>query len=200
MHADSINIPLSSRKYPGMFAIVDADDFEWLNQFRWHPTKGHNTFYAASTDPETKRAILMHRIILGLEDPEDEGDHEDGNGLNNRRSNLRLATHAQNTRNTRRRYNATNPYRGVYWHERGKKWLAKVGCLGINHHLGLFTDPKEAALARDAKARELFGEFAKLNFTAAEVDAYLAELAAAAIAAMLPEPSHIHIPHTPRVA
>ena len=88
-------------------------------------------------------------------------DHIDGNGLNNRRANLRLCTPRQNRRNTRPR-RKTSAFLGVS--RRGSKYLARIKHDGRQLYLGLFDDEIEAARARDRKACELFGEFAWLNF------------------------------------
>ncbi len=104
----------------------------------------------------------MHRMIMG----EPKGmfvDHIDGNSQNNRRSNLRICTPAQNLQNQRPK-GGTSRYKGVYFHKKDNKWMAKIGFNGKNTYLGLFEDEILAARAYDKKAKELFGEFAYLNF------------------------------------
>lgn len=104
----------------------------------------------------------MHRQIMnsptGLE-----VDHRDRDRLNNQRSNLRLATRSQNATNKSIQSNNTSGYRGVYWLKRDKKWLARVGINGKFINAGLFKDKRQAALAYNKKAIELFGEFAVPN-------------------------------------
>ena len=102
----------------------------------------------------------MHRLLMAPP----KGmlvDHIDGNGLNNRRANLRLCTRSQNRRNTRPQ-NASSAFLGVI--RRGDKYLAKITHAGRTEHLGTFTDEEQAARTRDRRAKELFGEFAWLNF------------------------------------
>lgn len=87
-----------------MSAVVDADDYAELAQFSWYAHPGANTFYAVRRPLEggVKRTYYMHRVILGLGPYRPggaEGDHVDGNGLNNRRSNLRVVSHQQNALN-----------------------------------------------------------------------------------------------------
>jgi len=90
-------------------------------------------------------------------------DHIDHNGLNNRRSNLRLCTLAQNNRNMVSR-TGSSKYKGVCWHGGTKKWNAKIRLNRKCYHIGLFTDEIAAAKAYDKKAKELHGQFACLNF------------------------------------
>lgn len=112
----------------------------------------------------------MHRLILGLTDPKIEADHIDHDGLNNQRSNLRATTKRQNRYNSRKDSNSLSKYRGLRltsrkW--RGKNyryWQARIMKDGISYHLGLFKNEEEAARAYDVKAKELFGEYANLNF------------------------------------
>jgi hypothetical protein len=91
-------------------------------------------------------------------------DHEDGNGLNNQRSNLRIASPTQNQGNARRRKDNTSGYKGVSWYRRTNKWKAHIRVDKKLRHLGYFIDLTDAARAYDAAALEHFGEFAHLNF------------------------------------
>lgn len=106
----------------------------------------------------------MHRLILGLSDPATEGEHRDGDGLNNRRNNLRVATHPQNCKNQRKRVTNTSGFVGVHWHARLRKYRARITVNYQRISVGCFDSAEEAARARDAKATELHGEFARLNF------------------------------------
>ena len=108
---------------------------------------------------------------MGVEDPTVKVDHRDGNTLDNRRENLRVATAAQNVRNARKKRSATTSrYKGVFF-TRGRKgrslskpWQAQIRRGGKNRYLGCFETAEAAALAYDTAARETFGEFACLNF------------------------------------
>jgi len=142
----------------GKFATVDAADYEWLKDFRWHATCARGRYYAATVIDG--KSISMHRMIMNPPD----GlvtDHIDGDGLNNPRFNLRNCTPEQNRQNTRPRKKSSQ-YIGVY--RRGDKWYGKLKHKGTPYHLGPFDTEIEAAKARDQKAVELFGEFAWLNF------------------------------------
>ena len=156
-------------------AVVDDEDFEWLSQWKWYATKSRNTFYAVRdvkalrTDGTQQiKVIHMHRFILDAPI----GvfvDHKDGDGLNNSRQNIRIATKHQNEFNQGLRLNNTSGYRGVSLARKHKpldadKWRAGI-CLNQKYYsLGAFGTREEAARAYDAKAKELFGEFARLNF------------------------------------
>ena len=140
-------------------AIVDVEDFEWLNQWNWHATWCSDTksFYAHSEVEENM--LAMHRVILGC-GPREQGDHKNRNTLDNRRSNLRKCTHQQNHFNARR-FNKTG-YKGVV--KLHGKWRARITIDGRRRHLGYYNSAEEAARAYDRAAIELHGEFANLNF------------------------------------
>ena len=90
-------------------------------------------------------------------------DHIDHDGLNNCKSNLRIATLSENRRNSRKAKDTSSKYKGVSWHKNNKKWEVKIGFNYKKIHIGYFNNIKEAAEAYNKKAKELFGEFAYLN-------------------------------------
>jgi len=91
-------------------------------------------------------------------------DHKSGNSLDNRRSNLRYATHQENGRNSRRHRSGRLPYKGIYFCKKRQKYRARIK-IGDKHcDLGFFDNPISAALAYDRGARTAFGEFARCNF------------------------------------
>ena len=105
----------------------------------------------------------MHRLIMD----EPKGlivDHRDHNGLNNRRSNLRLCTNAQNQYNRLPLKGGTSRHKGVCWCKSHNKFNAYIYQRSKRYHLGWFVNEDDAARAYDKKARELFGEYAYLNF------------------------------------
>lgn len=161
------SIPLSMGKY----AIVDPEDFDRVNQFKWHARPGTHktTFYAVRNIRPIPRQpqfqIHMHRFILGLYRGDPGVDHRDGDGLNNRKSNLRSATAEQNGQNKGIQSRSKSGLKGVTFHKDQTKnpWQAGIRYKYKQIHLGSFPTAIEAARAYNAKALELFGEFARLN-------------------------------------
>lgn len=153
-------IPLSR----GLVALVDDADFDYLIALGpWHVKEGKRIFYA---NRNTRRADghrttqTMHQLLMGASGI----DHANGDGLDNRRANLRPATNSENSRNRRRRTDNTSGYKGVSLHKRIGRWQAYICADGRQTSLGYFDDPTEAALAYDRAAVQTFGEFARLNF------------------------------------
>lgn len=148
-------IKLTQDKY----TIVDDADFEWLNQWKWCY---HKIGYVFKKLWKRNRALYMHRLIMNT--PKGmETDHINGDKLDNRRSNLRVCTRSQNEANKGLRIDNTSGYKGVYWNRKNKKWVANIGFNYKNIYLGEFNDRFHAMKAYNAKAKELFGEFARLN-------------------------------------
>jgi len=141
----------------GKYTIVDDNDFERLNQWKWC----YNSWGYAKMGQNYK-TILMHRLIMKT--PEGmETDHINGDRLDNRRSNLRICTNAQNHWNRKKQKNNTSKYTGIRWHKEGKKWEATVQFNKKKIYLGLFKNKTEAAKNYNQKARELFGEYIRLK-------------------------------------
>ncbi len=149
------------------FALVDNEDYEKVNQYKWHIgyNKKSRTFYALRSQYNKKEkrdiTIRMHRFIVNAKKGE-MVDHKKHNGLDNRKSNLRIVNNSQNQMNKRRHKNSTSKYKGVYRFNKNK-WRALIACNKIKHHIGLFINEIEAAKAYNKKAIELFGEYAYLN-------------------------------------
>lgn len=147
--------------------IVDDEDFDHLNQWKWniHTTKW--TSYAKRINYNsngTKTIVYMHRQIMGVTDRSIVCDHIDHNGLNNQRSNLRVCSVSQNNSNrTIKKGKTTSRFLGVYFYKPRNKFVAKLTNNHKSNHLGYFTSEVEAALAYNKKAIETHGEFAKLN-------------------------------------
>jgi len=143
--------------------LVDDADYDWLSQWRWFAHRDHRTFYARRGiwRNGTTTIVKMHRLILDAP-PGSETDHINGNGLDNRRCNLRLCSTAENQYNSRKRLGTSSRYKGVSRHR--KQWRAMIKVQGRSIHLGCFGDEEAAACAYDEAARQSFGRFACINF------------------------------------
>lgn len=152
----------------GKVAIVDDQDYEWLNQWKWTASKIRGKWYAVrSLGPRKNRKyILMHRLVHNVL-PGMVCDHRNGNSLDNRNQNLRSCTQKDNVHNQSAHKDALSKYKGISCDKsskRRKRWRARIMSDGREKSLGYFDTELEAAKAYDQKAKELFGEFAKLNF------------------------------------
>lgn len=150
----------------GMIALIDAEDAELVSQHRWSAAARHSKncerWYATANLGRGK-GIYLHRLIADA--PKGvEVDHQDGDGLNCRRYNLRHATHQENAKHRITAW-GTSRFVGVHRNSRNTRWIAQLRSDGRVRHLGSFTDETEAAKAYDAAARETHGEYANPNFT-----------------------------------
>lgn len=154
----------------GFVALVDDTDYERVSAHKWRALidRRRNKVYAVrkTHGPHSSRTSLyMHREILGVTDPQVKVDHDDRDGLNNQRYNLRKCVTGENNANSVKRSDGVSSrYKGVCWHKRDKKFYAAIKIRGRSKHLGAFTDESDAALAYDAAARANFGTFALCNF------------------------------------
>ena len=153
-------IPLSQ----GKIAIVDDEDFDFLNKWKWScDAMGYAVKSAALSSGNGKRCILlMHRLIL-LPHKGQMIDHINRNPLDNRRSNLRLCDKRTNSYNRGPTVKNLSGLKGVYWDAKYKKWRAQIKINGKQTYLGGFTSDTEAARAYNEAALKHFGEFAWLN-------------------------------------
>lgn len=163
-------IPLTQ----GRIALIDATDFFLVQRYKWCATRPNNrgTWYAATRRPKTEgggKSLFMHRFILDT--PADkETDHINGNGLDNRRENLRVATHSQNQQN-RHVASGKSRYLGVRVGRQGKRWQAAIRISGHEHYLGTYDTQLQAALAYDKAALNAWGMWAGINFPVASKEA-----------------------------
>jgi len=152
----------------GKFTIVDPPDFYRFNIFNWSPGENASNNYAVRliSGPKNKTGIVsLHREIMN----HPKGfliDHENGNGLDNRRENLRLATRSQNQFNKRKtRSKTSSRFVGVYFERRKNRWMATIHYQGKRIWLGSFKSEIDAGRAYDRAATKYHGEFARLNFS-----------------------------------
>jgi hypothetical protein len=161
----TITIPLTQ----GQVAVIDAADLSIIASHKWYALlfqSGKWYAYTKSIRPDGRRwSLAMHRLIVDAPDSA-QVDHVDLDTLNNRRSNLRIATRSQNGANRSALANNQSGYKGVYRRGKYLRWSASIRQDGRLLHIGRYASPEDAARAYDAKARELFGEFARCNFPA----------------------------------
>lgn len=158
----------------GYSAIVDIDDFDAVNQWKWSATLTKGKVYAKRSiyigtfnGKRKQKSVLLHRFIAGLDDPSKKVDHKDGDGLNCSKTNLRVCrTDTDNCANSVKHQinTSSSKYKGVCLYRRLGLWQTSVKCNGVNYYVGLYRNEVDAAKAYDVKARELFGEFARTNF------------------------------------
>jgi hypothetical protein len=148
-------IPLTQ----GKVALVDDEDYERVSRLSWRARRDKKTWYAETGSAE--QAIFMHTFILGLS-AGPETDHKDGNGLNNRRENIRPATRSNNCMN--RKGWSKNGFKGVYRVTNSSRWGARIQAAGRMIQIGCYDSPEAAARAYDIAALRYHGEFARLNF------------------------------------
>jgi hypothetical protein len=163
-------IELRRKDEPSLWAVVDATDLARAQQHSWRPMVRKRTSYALTTirrEDGSAASLYLHRFLLnaptGLS-----VDHIDHDGLNNRRSNLRLGTQSQNLGNARNIRGGSSRFKGVTWSKIRRTWIAEIGVGGKMIYLGSFAVEEEAARAYDAAAVATWGEYACLNFPESE--------------------------------
>ena len=153
-----------NKKLTDKFALVDEEDFESLNQFQWGYMKLYHCdspiIYARRF--ENKKIILMHRAVLKVEDSKIKIDHEDHDGLNCQKINLRESTHSQNMSNRKKKADCASKFLGVYRYGKDR-WIAETKHNGIRHKSKPCSTEIEAALGYNDMVKNLKGDFCKLN-------------------------------------
>jgi len=157
---NAVCIPLNR----GRYTLISAEDYELISKYKWYAVCNRKKWYAVTYFRENKKPITlrMHQIILGIRGKEIIGDHINGKSLDNRRSNIRKATYRGNAMNVGIRSNNKTGYKGVSFVQ--NRFRANIAADGKQIFIGGFETAEEAALAYDAAAKILHGEFAWYNF------------------------------------
>lgn len=148
----------------GYEAVIDVCDAPLVGQYNWNANVDGGTVYAqrGAYADGVQKTTRMHRVLMG--EPEGmEVDHRDGNGLNNRRSNLRIATKAQNQQNKGMAKRNSSGFKGVSWAKRERKWQAQIRLNNKNYTIGRYRTPEDAHAAYCEASTRLHGEFARHN-------------------------------------
>lgn len=150
----------------GKIAIVDDEDFDDLSKFKWHALRQRDGSFCAcrmSGRPKRQR-VYMHRQILCVVDRQFFVDHKNHNPLDNRRSNIRIATPAQNRHNSRpNNVKKTSKFLGVSWSKEHKSFRVALSINGKQQIIARSADEVEAAKLYNEAARKHYGEFAYIN-------------------------------------
>lgn len=155
-----IEIPLSKHgKHKGKYVAIVSDEDKDLAELNWAFICGY-----AGRGQNGKSRMMLHRVIIERLNPDgifenQQVDHINRNKLDNRRENLRIATHSQNHANTGIRKDNSSGYKGVHWNKQSQKWVAQIKINKKTKRIGAYDTPEEAYKAYCAKAKELFGEF-----------------------------------------
>lgn len=151
----------------GQVALVDDEDYEKVRGMKFSAYRDCRTWYVKTNEKTIKgkrKTLRLHRLVMGAK-PGEIVDHISGDGLDNRKENLRICKSRQNSQNRQhKRSGATSDFMGVSFYRRTKKWQIQIQLNGQKSHLGYFSNEIAAAKAYDEAAVKYFGEFACPNF------------------------------------
>jgi hypothetical protein len=154
----------------GKSVLLDDADYDRVAALPWQARPSFGTWYAQRSfkrDDGSRITINLARWLLGVTDPSVLVDHINGDGLDNRRSNLRCAEAHQNSCNKhrlRRKTGLSSKFKGVCWHVAARKWQARIGVRGKRYDLGRFDSEQEAHAAYVQASRKLHGEFGTVAY------------------------------------
>lgn len=144
--------------------LLDVEDLWILQKYKWYIIKRKNNRFYVECSIGKKR-ILLHRFLLNINKTKIQIDHINGDGLDNRKSNLRICNNYQNSKNRKKSNKKTSSkYKGVSLKKSTGKWRCYIMLNYKEIHIGYFEKEIDAAKAYDEAAIKYFGEFARLNF------------------------------------
>ena len=151
--------------YDGNIFYFDLEDYNKIKDYNWYVNDQHYLLARVNIGNKKVKDIRMHRIIMDVEDPNIEIDHIHGikSRNDNRKSNLRLATHSQNNINKDKASNNTSGVKGVTWDKRTGKWRVRITINKVTHELGFFDELEEATKVRKEAEEKYFGEWSYDN-------------------------------------
>jgi hypothetical protein len=163
IEGDVAYVPLTQ----GYEAVIDADDVHLVSGWNWSARVNRNRgrvrqVYAIRAEYEAgKQSIVrMHRVVAKTSEGKF-ADHIDGDGLNNRKANLRDATPSENAFNKKKSSGNASGFKGVHWHKKSGKWQAQIGINYARVSLGLFETAEAAAAAYASASAQIHGRFGK---------------------------------------
>lgn len=149
----------------GQIALIDDEMYDRVSYFKWYATKGTNTFYAKTSiklSNDKWIEIRMHQLVTNF--THTMVDHKDGDGLNNQRENLRLANRSENQWNRKKTSKTSSSnYKGVCWNKTSNNWISTIRINNKLKYLGSFDTERDAAIAYNNAAINMFSKYAKLN-------------------------------------
>lgn len=144
----------------GLFAIIDASMADNVAKYNWQAIKAPNTNYVSrvSVSKGIRTTISLHRFVMGFPDCK-QVDHINGNGLDNRLSNLREASPSQNACNRKRHIKNTSGYKGVSFKKSINRWQCDIKINGKRYYLGVYKTPEEAHSVREKALLDYHGDY-----------------------------------------
>lgn len=144
----------------GKIAVCDGSEYNYVSKHKWTSDNGQYAFF---TDNKNKKTVKLHNYLFGELRNGFVIDHINGDGLDCRSINMRVASFQENNLNRKNKIRSSQ-YKGVSWDSSRNKWIVSIQVNGVTKHIGRFDDEISAAKAYDKKAWKLFGQYAKLNF------------------------------------
>jgi hypothetical protein len=143
--------------------LISKCDYERISVLKWRPHYGSKRQYFVHSIAKPRQELMLHRFIMNAT----KGtviDHINGNTLDNRRENLRVCSHSENMKNSKKRSNGKCPYKGVYFNKHVNKWNPQIKVDGKRISLGYYLSAEEARNAYNEASRKYHGEFGRISY------------------------------------